>query len=155
MELSRLCNNSDLILAPDPDRSADPLATLVPDGASTADQIARTWDLDAHLVVLSARQNGLGRLAGGEGYLGFSQAQYSEGARSLVLSLWKVDDDPTALLMTRFYGNLLGTRLGVQSPLPRVEELGQALAALHRVTIVLSEAVAPKHAACRYENPTY
>ena len=56
MELSRLCNNSALILAPDPDRWADPLAALDTDGTITALQIARTWDLDADLVVLSACQ---------------------------------------------------------------------------------------------------
>jgi tetratricopeptide (TPR) repeat protein len=161
---------SALILAPDPDRSTDPLAALDTDGTITAEQIARTWDLDADLVVLSACQSGLGPLTGGEGYLGFSQALFSKGAHSLVLSLWKVDDDATALLMTRFYGNLIGTRPGLKSPLPKAEalaeakgwlrtakaeEVGQALAALPRGTIVRREAVAPKPTTCPYENPTY
>jgi CHAT domain len=65
LELSRLCNNSALILVPDPDRSADPLAALDTDGTITAEQIARTCDLDADLIVLSVCQSGLGRLAGG------------------------------------------------------------------------------------------
>ena len=107
-----------LILAPDPDRSADPLA-FDSDGTITAEQIARTWELDADLVVLSACESGLGRAAGGEGYLGFAQPLFAKGARSLVLSLWKVDDDATALLMTRFYQNLLGTRAGLKSPCAR------------------------------------
>ena len=102
---------SALILAPDPDRSADPLA-FDSDGTITAEQIARTWELDADLVVLSACESGLGRAAGGEGYLGFAQPLFAKGARSLVLSLWKVDDDATALLMTRFYQNLLGSASG-------------------------------------------
>ena len=84
---------SALILAPDPDRSADPLA-FDSDGTITAEQIARTWELDADLVVLSACESGLGRAAGGEGYLGFAQPLFAKGARSLVLSLWKVDDEP-------------------------------------------------------------
>jgi hypothetical protein len=46
LELSRLCNNSALILAPAPDRSVDPLAALDTDDTITALQIARTWDLD-------------------------------------------------------------------------------------------------------------
>jgi hypothetical protein len=46
LELSRLCNNSALILAPAPDRSVDPLAALDTDGTITALQIARTWDPD-------------------------------------------------------------------------------------------------------------
>ena len=160
---------SALILAPDPDRSADPLA-FDSDGTITAEQIARTWELDADLVVLSACESGLGRAAGGEGYLGFAQPLFAKGARSLVLSLWKVDDDATALLMTRFYQNLLGTRAGLKSPLRKAEalaeskawlrgagpeEVGEALAALPRGSIVRREAVAPKPAAHPYEDPTY
>lgn len=40
--------------------------------------------------------------------MGFAQALLVVGARNLVLSLWKVDDRATCLLMTRFYENLLG-----------------------------------------------
>ena len=160
---------SALILAPDPDRSADPLA-FDSDGTITAEQIARTWELDADLVVLSACESGLGRVAGGEGYLGFAQPLFAKGARSLVLSLWKVDDDATALLMTRFYQNLLGTRAGLKSPLRKAEalaeskawlrgagpeEVGEALAALPRGSIVRREAVASQPAAHPYEDPTY
>jgi CHAT domain-containing protein/Tfp pilus assembly protein PilF len=138
-----------LILAPDPDRSADPLA-FDSDGTITAEQIARTWELDADLVVLSACESGLGRSAGGEGYLGFAQPLFAKGARSLVLSLWKVDDKATALLMTRFYQHLLGQRPGLSRPLPKaaaldeakrwlrvltVDEVGSELAALDRGTV--------------------
>jgi CHAT domain-containing protein len=158
-----------LILAPDPDRSADPLA-FDSDGTITAEQIARTWELDAELVVLSACESGLGRAVGGEGYLGFAQPLFAKGARSLVLSLWKVDDDATALLMTRFYQNLLGARAGLKSPLGKAESLAEAKAwlrgagpeevraaqaALPRGTIVRREAVAPEPAARPYENPAY
>jgi CHAT domain-containing protein len=108
-----------------PDRSADPLA-LDSDGTITAEQIARTWELDAELVVLSACENGLGRAAGGEGYLGFAQPLLAKGARSLVLSQWKVDDDATALLMTRFYQNLLGRRPGLSRLMPKAEGLDEA-----------------------------
>jgi CHAT domain-containing protein len=150
-----------LILAPDPDGSADPLA-LEGDGTITAEQIARTWELDADLVVLSACESGLGRAAGGEGYLGFAQPLFAKGARSLVLSQWKVDDDATALLMTRFYRNLLGARTGLKSPLGKAEalaeakawlrgagpeEVGAAIAALPRGATVRRELVAPKPAA--------
>ena len=160
---------SALILAPDPDRSADSLASET-DGTITAEQIARTWDLDADLVVLSACESGLGLAAGGEGYLGFAQPLFAKGARSLVLSLWKVDDDATALLMTRFYGNLLGTREGLKSPVPKAEalaeakawlrgakseEVGQALAALPRGTIVRREAVVSVPTARPFEDPKY
>jgi CHAT domain-containing protein len=121
-----------LILAPDPDRPADPLATEG-DGTITAEQIARTWELDADLVVLSACESGLGRAAGGEGYLGFAQPLLARGARSLVLSQWKVHDDATALLMERFYQNLLGRRADLKAPLPKAESLAEAKAWLRRL----------------------
>src|SRR5262249_24323203 len=116
---------SALILAPDPDRPDDPPA-LDSDGTITAEQIARTWELDADLVVLSGCETGLGRAAGGEGYLGCAQPLFAKGARSLVLSLWKVDDNATALLMTRFYRNLLGRRAGLKAPMPKAEALAEA-----------------------------
>jgi tetratricopeptide (TPR) repeat protein len=123
--------SSAIFLGAEPDRpaaaSADPAALeLAPDGRITAEQIVRTWELDADLVVLSACESGLGRYAGGEGYLGFAQALFVKGARSLVLSQWKVDDKATALLMTRFYQDLLGRRAGLTGPLPKAEALDEA-----------------------------
>jgi tetratricopeptide (TPR) repeat protein len=129
----RIAYRSALILAPEPDRPADPPA-LDTDGTITAEQIARTWELDADLVVLSACESGLGRAAGVEGYLGFAQPLFAKGARSLVLSLWKVDDDATALLMARFYQNLLGKRAELRAPLPKAEALAEAKAWLRRAT---------------------
>lgn len=83
---------------------------VIPDDRLTAEQILRTWSLDCHLVTLSACQSGLGEDNRGEGFLGFSQALFLAGTRSLILSLWKVDDTATALLMQRFYQNLVGSR---------------------------------------------
>ncbi|MBI3463310.1 MAG: CHAT domain-containing protein [Planctomycetes bacterium] len=119
---------SSLILADE--RSSDSLDALVSgkgyyDGRLTAAQMAR-WRLDADLVTLSACQTALGRHAGGEGYLGFSQALLLAGARSLVLSLWKVDDTATALLMIRFYQNLLGKRDGLKVPMTKADALAEA-----------------------------
>jgi hypothetical protein len=76
--------SSAVFLAAEPERpaapSADPAALeSAPDGQVTAEQIVRTWDLDADLVVLSACESGLGRYAGGEGYLGFAQALFVKG----------------------------------------------------------------------------
>jgi CHAT domain-containing protein len=104
------------------------------DGRLTAAQILRSWRLDAELVTLSACQTGLGQYQGGEGYLGFAQALFLAGGRSLVLSLWKVDDNATALLMTRFYQNLLGKRKGLVKPLPKTEALAEAKAWLRGLT---------------------
>jgi CHAT domain-containing protein/tetratricopeptide (TPR) repeat protein len=104
------------------------------DGRLTAEQILRTWKLDADLVTLSACQSGLGKHQGGEGYLGFAQALLLAGGRSLVLSLWQVDDSATALLMSRFYQNLLGKRPGLEKPLPKAEALAEAKAWLRGLT---------------------
>jgi tetratricopeptide (TPR) repeat protein len=108
----------------------------------TAEQILRTWKLDADLVTLSACQTGLGQPAGGEGYLGFSQALFLAGARSLVVSLWKVDDTATALLMVRFYENLLGRRAGLKAPMPKAEALAEAKRWLRGLTMKEAETLA-------------
>jgi tetratricopeptide (TPR) repeat protein len=85
-----------------------------------------TWRLDADLVTLSACQTALGPQGGGDGLLGFSQVLFQKGAHSLLLSLWKVDDTATALLMTRFYENWLGKRKDLKGELPKAEALREA-----------------------------
>ncbi|MCG8407814.1 MAG: CHAT domain-containing protein [Phycisphaerales bacterium] len=112
------------------------------DGRLTAEQVARTWKLNADLVTLSGCETALGRTEGGEGFLGFSQALFVSGARSLALSLWKVDDKATTLLMHRFYENLLGRFdrprivLGQSfpsgQPMPKAEALREAKQWLRR-----------------------
>src|SRR5262249_12116351 len=78
------------------------------------------------LVTLSACRTALGPDGGGEGLLGFAQVLLRKGARSLVLSLWQVDDTATALLMGRFYENLLGKRPGLEHPPGRLAALREA-----------------------------
>jgi tetratricopeptide (TPR) repeat protein len=96
------------------------------DGQLLVREIQRAWELKAELVTLSACETALGRDAGGEGFVGFTQALLMSGARSVCLSLWKVDDTATALLMQRFYANLLGRRTGLTAPLPKAEALWEA-----------------------------
>jgi CHAT domain-containing protein len=120
---------SALILAQD--RLPDPLEQVRQnrhpyDGRLTVARIRAEWQLDADLVVLSACQTALGKEAGGDGLLGFAQAFLHKGARSVVLSRWKVDDTATALLMVRFYENLLGKRPGLKQALGRAEALAEA-----------------------------
>ena len=86
------------------------------DGRLSVREIQRGWELKAELVTLSACETALGRDAGGEGFVGFTQALLMSGTRSVCLSLWKVDDTATALLMQRFYANLLGRRAGLTAP---------------------------------------
>ena len=96
------------------------------DGRLSVREIQRGWDLKAELVTLSACETALGRDAGGEGFVGFTQALLMSGTRSVCLSLWKVDDTATALLMRRFYANLLGRRAGLSQPMPKAEALPEA-----------------------------
>lgn len=63
--------------------------------------------LGADLVVLSACKSGRGQLVAGEGMLGMTRGFLYAGARSLVVSLWEVDDRATAQLMSRFYREML------------------------------------------------
>ena len=98
------------------------------DGRLLMREIQRSWDLQAEMVTLSACETARGHYAGGEGFVGFTQALLMSGARSVCLSLWKVDDTATALLMRRFYANLLGARPGLSQPMPKAEVLEEAKA---------------------------
>jgi CHAT domain-containing protein/tetratricopeptide (TPR) repeat protein len=58
------------------------------------------------LVTLSACESGVGETAPGDGVYGVRRALYLAGSETQVLSLWKVDDEATAMLMTSFYTEL-------------------------------------------------
>lgn len=67
-------------------------------------------DLPAELVVLSACNTGLGQAIRGEGLVGLTRGFMFAGARRVVASLWRVDDEATAELMRRFYAAMLESR---------------------------------------------
>lgn len=64
-------------------------------------------DLSAELTVLSACQTALGKETRGEGLVGLTHGFMSAGSKSVVASLWKVDDRATAVLMAYFYEAML------------------------------------------------
>ncbi|HEY8208757.1 MAG TPA: CHAT domain-containing tetratricopeptide repeat protein [Myxococcaceae bacterium] len=59
------------------------------------------------LVVLSACDTGRGDVKLGQGVYGLRRALAIAGAETVVMSLWKVDDETTSALMERYYRNLL------------------------------------------------
>jgi CHAT domain-containing protein/tetratricopeptide (TPR) repeat protein len=63
--------------------------------------------LAAELVVLSACNTGLGEDVQGEGLVGLTRVFLYAGSKSVVASLWKVDDTATAELMRHFYKAML------------------------------------------------
>ena len=90
------------------------------DGILTAEEIG-TQNLDGvQIVVLSACESGLGKQASGEGLLGLQRSFQSAGARSVVASLWSVDDAATKTLMVAFYTNLW------EKKMPKLAALRQA-----------------------------
>lgn len=79
----------------------------VEDGMISALEVFSLNIRNTQLVVLSACETGLGRVHSGEGMLGLRSAFKMAGARTVINSLWKADDQTTRLLMEEFYRNIL------------------------------------------------
>ena len=101
---------SKLLLAPEPGSPEDSVLYL---GESYG------LHLNADLVVLSACDTGRGRVARGEGIIGFTRGFLYAGAESLLVSLWPVGDAASSQLVVDFYRELLAGR-------PKAQALRQA-----------------------------
>jgi tetratricopeptide (TPR) repeat protein len=64
------------------------------------------YDIPADLVVLSACETGIGTLSKGEGIMSLARGFSYSGVKNLIVSLWKVNDKATSLLMGNFYRNM-------------------------------------------------
>ncbi len=63
-------------------------------------------NINAEMVTLSACKSGVGDLKKGEGLLSLSRAFFYAGAKSLVYTLWNINDSSSSEIMEKFYENL-------------------------------------------------
>lgn len=75
---------------------------LFKDGELTSSEIY-TSNSKANMIILSACSTGLGKLEKGEGVMSMARAFHFSGISSVVMSLWKVPDVETKIIMVSFY----------------------------------------------------
>lgn len=91
------------------------------DGLITADELALLDLRRCELVVLSACDTNVGERSAGQGVASFQKALHAAGARSVVTSLWKVDDSAARELMLALYRGLWNEHLEAAEALWRAK----------------------------------
>ena len=94
------------------------------DGVLTAEEVAALDLNGVEWAVLSGCDTGVGELRAGEGVFGLRRAFQAAGARTVIMSLWPVEDQTTRQWMTTLYRARLTRELSTASA---VREAGLAL----------------------------
>jgi len=103
------------------------LSSLALSAGDDGDRFLTTLDvfqmkLAADLVVLSACETGKGKIYESEGIVGFTRAFMFAGAPRVIVSLWKVDDQASHALMTKFYELWKGGKMDTATALKNAQE---------------------------------
>lgn len=100
-------------------------------------------NFNAKLVVLSACDSGLGKLQSGEGMLGLTKSFLVAGVNSLVITLWKINDESSSLFMKDFYTQL------------NLNRNQNTLQALRKAKLTMIETVNEDFQSGKYEGISY
>lgn len=95
--------------------TGEKIATEVEDGILTANEISHLDLSNVSLAVLSACETGLGDISKVDGVYGLQRGLKRAGVETILMSLWKVDDEATQILMVEFYRNLMSGKTKHQS----------------------------------------
>ena len=90
-------------------------------GISAFDFMGLQNELQPGLVTLSACSTAQGRLDSGDDIFGLPRALFFAGARVVVASLWRVEEQSTELLMNKFYQELTKPDITVDRALRRAQ----------------------------------
>lgn len=93
----------------------------IDDGIMTANEIAQMHFNGLDMVVLSACETGLGNISG-DGVFGLQRGFKKAGANSILMSLWKVNDEATAKLIEEFYSNWITNKMSKHKALEEAKK---------------------------------